>query len=275
MGFLSAALGIGSLIMGHNQNKIVNQQFEQSMDLAKNRHQYEVEDLKKAGLNPILSANSGAVSLPSPTAGALNDSFGRAAQSIATARQLDLLKAQSRMMNTQADKNLAEADLAKKNEDTQDWQRRLMDAQIAKSQVEQNNLYSQIDLNSASKNKVLADTSYVWKQIQTYDAQVAAELNLRAAQAEAAVMAGQASVAQAANSYAQATQAYANAGLIRQEQANSLIKGEGLRIANAHDQYRLDVDRASSGAQLDPWTQNWRKIFSYFNPLGALGKVSD
>lgn len=36
----------------------LNREFQERM--ARNRHQYEVEDLRKAGLNPILSATSGA-----------------------------------------------------------------------------------------------------------------------------------------------------------------------------------------------------------------------
>lgn len=272
MSFLAAALGVGSLLMAHRQNKIAEDQFSQSMDLAMNRHQYEVDDLRKAGLNPILSANSGAVSLPSPTAGGMQNAFEKATQSLATARQLDVLKAQSRMMNTQADKNLAEADLAYKTRDTQDWQRRLMDEQIVKTKVEETNLYSMVDLNNSSKNKILADTAYVWKQVQSYDSQVAAELNLRAAQAEAAVMAGQASVAQAANSYAQAAMAYANAGLIRDEQANVLIKGEGLRIENARNSLKYKSEKASEYIQTDPGFQNVRKFVEYFNPLGSISK---
>lgn len=40
--------------------KINQQQIDYNKEAAQNAHQWEVEDLKKAGLNPILSANSGA-----------------------------------------------------------------------------------------------------------------------------------------------------------------------------------------------------------------------
>lgn len=257
MSWLTAAIpAVGSLIGGFFQNKESNRQFNADMDLAKNRHTYEVADLKNAGLNPILSANSGAVPLPAPTASGMQNPFEKATQALATARQLDVLKSQSHMMDTQADKNIADANLARKTEDTQDWQRRLMDSQIAKTNLEQSNLYSMIDLNNATKDKILAETAYTWKKVQSYDSQLAAELNLRAAQAEAAVMAGKASVAQASNSYAQAAQAYANAGLIRQEEANSLIRGEGIRIENAQKEYNLKKDKAAEYMKTNSGFQN-------------------
>ena len=57
MAILPAIIGAaGTLIGGALSSKGAKDTNEQSIDFQKKRHQYEVEDLKKAGLNPILSA---------------------------------------------------------------------------------------------------------------------------------------------------------------------------------------------------------------------------
>lgn len=61
MGFFSA---ISSLITTDKTNKANAKEAQKSRDFtreqAQNSHQWEVADLRKAGLNPILSANGGA-----------------------------------------------------------------------------------------------------------------------------------------------------------------------------------------------------------------------
>ena len=67
----SGAASLGNLLMSPSTGSQINMQLNAQKELAayqnalnvydyQNRHQWEVEDLKKAGLNPILSANSGA-----------------------------------------------------------------------------------------------------------------------------------------------------------------------------------------------------------------------
>lgn len=247
---------VGSLIGGFMQNRESKRQFNADMDLAKNRHAYEVADLKNAGLNPILSANSGAVSLPTPTAGGMQNPFEKATASLATARQLDVLKSQSRMFNSQADKNIADANLAKKTEDTQDWQRKLMDSEMSKMKVEESNLYSMISVNDASKQKILAEADLTTKKVRAFDSQLMAELNLKAAQTEQAVLAGKASIASASRDYAMTAQSYAQAGLLTQEQANALSRGEGIRIENAQKAYNLKKDKAAEYMKTNSGFQN-------------------
>lgn len=272
MSLWAAAIpAIGSLIGGFMQNRESKRQYDSNMDLAKNRHSYEVADLKNAGLNPILSANSGAVSLPTPTAGGMQNPFEKATQSLATARQLDVLKSQSRMLNSQADKNIADANLAKKTEDTQDWQRRLMDSEMSKMKVEESNLYSMISVNDASKQKILAEADLTTKQVRSFDSRLMAELNLKAAQTEQSVLAGKASIASASRDYAMTTQAYAQAGLLTQEQANALSRGEGIRIENAQKAYNLKKDKAAEYTKTDPYFQNF--VTSVGDMTGAIGNL--
>ncbi|EOK1548280.1 hypothetical protein ACJ22P_003256 [Escherichia coli] len=60
MGFLSSAVGAvgsvaGSLLGAHSAKDSANRANKLTMDLAKNGIQYRVQDLRKAGLNPILA----------------------------------------------------------------------------------------------------------------------------------------------------------------------------------------------------------------------------
>lgn len=64
-GWIGPAIGaIAGLIGGEQQNAanqgMTHQQMKWQEQMRANAHQVEVEDLRKAGLNPILSANSGA-----------------------------------------------------------------------------------------------------------------------------------------------------------------------------------------------------------------------
>lgn len=65
---IGAAAAIGSSLLSSSASKSAskantNAQINWNREAMQNRHQWEVEDLKKAGLNPILSAN-GASSVP-------------------------------------------------------------------------------------------------------------------------------------------------------------------------------------------------------------------
>lgn len=50
----------GAKKQGEVTSNVNQQQIDWQREAMQNRHQWEVEDLKKAGLNPILSANAGA-----------------------------------------------------------------------------------------------------------------------------------------------------------------------------------------------------------------------
>lgn len=63
------------------QQAQLNRDFQERM--TKNRHKYEVDDLRNAGLNPILSATAGAAVPSGATAQGVNREAHRPAQSIA------------------------------------------------------------------------------------------------------------------------------------------------------------------------------------------------
>ena len=68
-----AALGMVGGILGNKSSaKEAQKSRDASIEVAQNAHRWQVADLKAAGLNPILSANSGASLSSLPTAGQSN-----------------------------------------------------------------------------------------------------------------------------------------------------------------------------------------------------------
>jgi len=100
------------------QNEIAMQMFHEQMDfqerMYKNRHTYEVEDLRNAGLNPILSANSASSSPMGASPVQLKNPYEQSAQNkLSSARLLsDLNVARSTIGNINAQKDVAKSQAA-------------------------------------------------------------------------------------------------------------------------------------------------------------------
>lgn len=99
MGFLSAiaqvASKVGEAAWARNS---ANHAYRQSVNSATHAHQWEMQDLKAAGLNPILTANAGASAAPfmgqTPTID-LAESMQRGAQTALAESQKDLQRSQA------------------------------------------------------------------------------------------------------------------------------------------------------------------------------------
>lgn len=119
MSFLGDALGpvIGAVggILGESigassanslQRETLQQQMAFNREVMQNRHQWEVEDLKKAGLNPLLSATSPTGTLSSPgSPAAAKANYAQSAQALASLS----------IQNKQAEAQLASSEAAKLN----------------------------------------------------------------------------------------------------------------------------------------------------------------
>lgn len=132
MGFFSglagAALSIGSSLLGH-RNETAQQQRNISWEKEQlqNKHQWEVEDLKASGLNPILSANSAA----GGAASAAQSSASQAdiARSI---KELALLDAEIDNYNADSALKIANGNLANEQAKTQPFTRQNLAASTSR-----------------------------------------------------------------------------------------------------------------------------------------------
>lgn len=125
-----------SAIDAHMSGKLIEKQLEAQKELFEfensNKHQFEVNDLRAAGLNPILSATNGsAVSVggvSAPNWSSDDDIFSSAAQRMIQKKQLDIadanaqaaaLNANAQMINAKSNEmlNSANATLANSNAD--------------------------------------------------------------------------------------------------------------------------------------------------------------
>lgn len=113
-GIVSAGVGlVGGLLGNKSSAREAQKSRDQSVEIAKNAHQWEVKDLKKAGLNPILSANSGASVSSLPTAH-MSNPFDGVGDTINSSRKIDevdkrSLEIQEAAQRSQANLNEATA----------------------------------------------------------------------------------------------------------------------------------------------------------------------
>ncbi len=209
-----AVLGAVSNIFGAHmgaeaQEDAIDKQIAWQREQLQNKHQWEVEDLKKAGLNPILSSH-GASSAASVSPGSLVNPLSGLASSAAELGKLKseiaknkadianqtksadaaVKNAESSMINAESNKALADANVVKLNQDVQnsiastaadikykqdqtDAYNRLVDGQIANGAIMANAAASQAD---AAWHNAHTTSAKAAKEIENLDSQIKSRL---------------------------------------------------------------------------------------------------
>lgn len=143
-------------IMGNNSAaKQAQLSRDQSIEIAQNAHRWEVNDLKKAGLNPILSAFGNGASAPAMATASQSNPFAGVGDTLNSGRKID-----------EVDKKIAES--------TVDLQQEL----AIKAQKEAGQAISQQHLNESNEQLVQANktnaqlqSSNIIKQNEVLEAQ--------------------------------------------------------------------------------------------------------
>lgn len=105
-----AVLGtVGGLIANHQQKKQFDANYELANAQLYNQHQIEVDDLRKAGLNPILSANAGNSTFGAVSGGSYENVGSSANSGYMMAQQAKNLEVQNDAIKAQIEKTRAEA----------------------------------------------------------------------------------------------------------------------------------------------------------------------
>lgn len=277
IGAIGGALaGVSSAHDADKTNSMLQNQWNSNYYLATNRHQIEVADLKAAGLNPILSANNGAVPQVASNAGQRLSPSERAMVNMSNAAQIGL-------MASQINKTNADARLAGEQADTQAYMRDEIVSRISLNKITEQGILSNISLNDARVKNLDADTQVklhqseiLMKDLQYYDSRVAAELNLTIARAYQAYASGEASYAAATMYVANATAAYAQAGYLTQQTKNSIDEGAGIVIRNQLLNNDLQVSNATLPLRSSGAYQMGRDVLSDVGKvgLGIIGGVN-
>lgn len=202
---------IGGMISNHQQQKQFDSNYELARDQLYKQHQIEVADLKAAGLNPILSANSGNSTWAASSGGSYENLGSAATSGYMAAQQAKNLQMQNNAIDAQIIKTRAEAqnviaDTALKQAQTANTQgltsliplqRQNIWAMTEQAKAQTQNWLMQVKVAEANIQKALQD---IKNSIRLTDASVA-ELSTRSEANEAAAGA---SSAVAARNYAEA-----------------------------------------------------------------------
>lgn len=149
--------GINFGLGQYSSSKASRRAYSQFKDAYQHRHQWEVEDLRKAGLNPILSANAGGQAqgfMSQAPAVDVADVMSKGAHSALAKQQAKAVDSNIALNESQSAKNLAET------------QKALSDMQIAKDMFQE-----QVQNFVEERNLKRGLTAQAWANKLLHDAQ--------------------------------------------------------------------------------------------------------
>ena len=287
MGWLSSIVGaVGNIWSSQEANSAAFQMQANSLAAQKealqNKHQWEVQDLKKAGLNPILSANSagGGISgataniTPADVAGGLLAGANSAQARKAT--ELMEKELEVRQTNANANKTSAEAKRLEAENDIQktanDTARTNSSVALNSSQIGVNNTllgyYTALTDNTKNRTKLetamnKAQISEIQQRIINATLEVGAKIEYYKASGQAALMGASAQQQQAAAQQIIAETARENG--ISQRQLNEALTEKG----------RSESAEALARAAKITWETDLSKAENQYGQMSAYGSGLD
>lgn len=260
------------------QRKLNEQQNQYNVENYQHRHQWEVEDLRSSGLNPILSANSagniaaasaGSVGLPSAPKYDIGKSMERLANSALARKQFQLAD-----YNSRTDRMRAEADMIRARQDEAKTQ----------SAIELNQSQSSLNIKSAEMleknydlNKLYmeANVREIDQRIINSVMEVNAKVQYLKESGQAALMSASAQQASAAASMksAEAQQIIASVARengISQRQLNDALEGKA--SAETKEAYERAAKVQAERGILD-WQLSKDKIHNPYAESDGLGRA--
>lgn len=182
MSLISGALGglaglAGSALSAHMADKATDKQISWERERAQNAHQWEVDDLKAAGLNPVLSAggqgaNTGGIDAKVGDTQGLQQSVNQG---------IEAIQGLTNAKKAQEDANLAKATTSKTNEETigqtrvndnlildgilKAKQGKLVSAQTA-SELAKRNLQEQQSMSEQSKRTLMREQALAQQSLR-------------------------------------------------------------------------------------------------------------
>ena len=282
MSWLESAIGVVGNIWGTNQSnsaafEMQANSLKAQKEALQNKHQWEVTDLKKAGLNPILSANSAGGGISGATANItpydIAGGLLAGANSAQARKATELMEKELEVRQTNADANMKNAD-SRRLEAENDIQKTANDTArtnssvaLNTSQIGVNNTYvkyySALTDNTINRTKLetamnKAQISEIQQRIINATLETGAKIEYYKASGQAALMGASAQQQQAAAQQIIADTARENG--ISQRQLNDALTEKGRaetaealsRAANIDWQTRKD--RAHNQYADTAWT---------------------